>query len=236
MPHAMATVFASKGFIAPSSNNRNNATSSNLAHHTCFGGNALRNKTAGPPDKVTLFLGVLHQGSMKTVATAASYGDSLPAHKKYKSRKELEKEYYREWEKATLLTDEELERPMTPVTFLRFLPSWFRFYAIPGPVRFIFHIISQRLAVVFHKYHKWMVLQGAKFDAMLLKRAGAENAFPPIGLIMYRYHGRIAPWDNIRYRIALFRGVDKYIGRVKDSDSTNNMEGTSVGTGVTSDD
>lgn len=53
-----------------------------------------------------------------------------------RARQEIEQRYYEEWERLTLVPEEELTRPMTPSTFARFLPVWLRYHALPGPVRY----------------------------------------------------------------------------------------------------
>ncbi len=53
-----------------------------------------------------------------------------------RARQEIEKRYLEEWERLTLVPEEELTRPMTLSTFMRFLPTWFRYNALPGPVRY----------------------------------------------------------------------------------------------------
>ncbi len=53
-----------------------------------------------------------------------------------RTRQEIEQRYYEEWERLTLVPEEELTRPMTPSTFARFLPTWLRYNALPGPVRY----------------------------------------------------------------------------------------------------
>lgn len=54
-----------------------------------------------------------------------------------RNRQEIEAKYYKEWEELTLIPEEELNRKMTPLTFLKFLPMWFRFYGLPAPLRFL---------------------------------------------------------------------------------------------------
>ena len=54
-----------------------------------------------------------------------------------RTRQEIEQAYYEEWERLTLIPEEELNRPMTPSTFLKFLPMWLRYNALPGPVRYL---------------------------------------------------------------------------------------------------
>ena len=139
------------------------------------------------------------------ICSAFSADGAQPAYYKYKSRKDLEKEYYRDWEKATLLAEEEVNRPMTPITFLKFLPMWFRFYAVPGPIRFVFYLISRSISQKVHYIHRWLTLEGAKLDSALLKRAGAEKKFPSTQLVLLRYHRKISLLTNIKYRIALLK-------------------------------
>lgn len=54
-----------------------------------------------------------------------------------RSRQELEAEYYKEWERLTLIPEEELNRNMTVVSFLTFVPMWLRYNGIPGPLRYL---------------------------------------------------------------------------------------------------
>lgn len=54
-----------------------------------------------------------------------------------RSRQELEAEYYKEWERLTLVPEEELNRKMTFMSFITFLPVWLRYHGLPGPVRFL---------------------------------------------------------------------------------------------------
>ena len=77
-----------------------------------------------------------------------------------RSRRDIERDYYREWERTTLVADEELNRPMTLLTFVTFLPTWAKFYALPGPVRFVIYLVYRRLAAVGHVLHKRLVIEG----------------------------------------------------------------------------
>lgn len=54
-----------------------------------------------------------------------------------RSRQELEAEYYKEWERLTLVPEEELNRKMTFVSFVRFVPMWLRYHGLPGPLRYL---------------------------------------------------------------------------------------------------
>ena len=54
-----------------------------------------------------------------------------------RSRQELEAEYYKEWERLTLVPEEELNRKMTFISFIRFIPVWLRYHGLPGPLRFL---------------------------------------------------------------------------------------------------
>ena len=47
-----------------------------------------------------------------------------------RSRQALEQDYYREWEKTTVLAEEESKRKMTIWTLLAFLPSFVEFYVV----------------------------------------------------------------------------------------------------------
>lgn len=59
-----------------------------------------------------------------------------------RSRQKIEAEYYKEWERLTVVSEEELNRKMTVVTFLRFLPMWLRYHGLPGPLRYLlFHVM-----------------------------------------------------------------------------------------------
>lgn len=60
----------------------------------------------------------------------------------------------------TLISDEELNRRMTPLTFLAFLPMWFRYYGLPGPVRFLGYLVWKQMERLRHIIHKRLVLEG----------------------------------------------------------------------------
>jgi hypothetical protein len=124
----------------------------------------------------------------------------------YRSRQDIEREYYREWERTTLIAKEELDRPMTIMTFLTFLPTWFKFYGLPGPVRFIIYLLWQKAAGVGHKVHTKLVLQGVKLDSELIRRAKLPEGTLSRRLVMLRYHHRISIIENIKYRLALLQG------------------------------
>lgn len=63
-----------------------------------------------------------------------------------RNRQEIEARYYKEWEELTLIPEEELNRKMTPLTFIKFLPKWFRFYGLPAPLRFLLFRNSIKLS------------------------------------------------------------------------------------------
>jgi hypothetical protein len=50
---------------------------------------------------------------------------------------------------------------MTVLTFLAFLPTWFKFYAVPGPLRFAGYLLWGRVQAALHVVHRALVLQGA---------------------------------------------------------------------------
>lgn len=77
-----------------------------------------------------------------------------------RSRRDIEKDYYREWERTTLLAEEELNRPMTVLTFLAFLPTWMKFYALPGPLRFLCYLTWRKISAFGHSVHKQLVIAG----------------------------------------------------------------------------
>ena len=54
-----------------------------------------------------------------------------------RSSQELEAEYYKEWERLTLVPEEELNRKMTFMSFITFIPVWLRYHGLPGPLRFL---------------------------------------------------------------------------------------------------
>ncbi|KAI8109055.1 hypothetical protein M9435_005471 [Picochlorum sp. BPE23] len=73
---------------------------------------------------------------------ASSENDDGKIVSKIKSRQKIEAEYYKEWERLTVVSEEELNRKMTVVTFLRFLPMWLRYNGLPGPLRYLlFHVM-----------------------------------------------------------------------------------------------
>lgn len=77
-----------------------------------------------------------------------------------RSRRDIEKDYYQDWERTTLLAQEERDRPMTLFTFLAFLPAWLKFYALPGPLRFAAHLLWRYVLAALHQVHKRLVIQG----------------------------------------------------------------------------
>ena len=58
-----------------------------------------------------------------------THSSSVPAHRRQEA-------YYAEWERLTLVPEEELNRPMTVATFSKFVPTWLRYNALQGPVRY----------------------------------------------------------------------------------------------------
>ena len=124
----------------------------------------------------------------------------------HRSRQDIEREYYRDWERTTLVAKEELDRPMTIMTFLTFLPTWFKFYGLPGPVRFVISLLYRKAAAIGHKLHKKLVIQGAKVDRELIRKAKLPEGTLPRRLVMFRYHYRISAFENIKYRLALLQG------------------------------
>lgn len=123
-----------------------------------------------------------------------------------RSRQDIERDYYREWERTTLIAKEELDRPMTIFTFLAFLPTWFRFYGLPGPVRFVLYLIWQRVAAAGHKVHKKLVIEGAKVDRELINRSKLPENMLSRKMVLLRYHHRISALENIKFRVALLQG------------------------------
>ena len=124
-----------------------------------------------------------------------------------RSRRDIERDYYRDWERSTLIDEEELNRPMTIWTFMRFLPVWARFYALPGPLRYVLYLVWRQAAFVGLRIRKHFVLQGAKLDAHLMQRSGMPTNTFSRRLIMLRFHNRISPGENIKYRLGLVRGT-----------------------------
>jgi len=123
-----------------------------------------------------------------------------------RSRRDIENDYYRDWERTTLVAEEETNRPMTVFTFLAFLPSWMKFYALPGPLRFLCYLIWRQISAVGHSIHKQLVLQGAKLDTVLARRSGLGAAAIPRSIILARYHHRVSAIENIKFRLALLSG------------------------------
>ena len=71
----------------------------------------------------------------------------------------MEQDYYRQWEKTTLVAEQQPHQ-VTALTLLTFLPTWFKFYVVPGPVRFVWFGVWQRLLRVAYRVQKVLVLQG----------------------------------------------------------------------------
>lgn len=95
---------------------------------------------------------------------------------------------------------------MTIMTFLTFLPTWFKFYGLPGPVRFIIYLLWQKAAAIGHRIHKKLVLEGVKADSKLIRNAKLPEGTLSRRLVMLRYHHRISAIENIKYRLALLQG------------------------------
>ena len=123
-----------------------------------------------------------------------------------RSRQDIEKEYYREWERTTIVAKEDINRPMTLVTFLAFLPTWLKFYGLPGPVRFVVFLLWQRAAAAAHVIHRKLVIAGAKFDASILRRSKLPEGTLSRRIVLLRYHHRISTLENIKFRLAVLSG------------------------------
>ena len=95
---------------------------------------------------------------------------------------------------------------MTIMTFLTFLPTWFKFYGLPGPVRFIIYLLWQRAVAIGHKIHKKLVLEGAKLDRKLCQNGKLPEGTLSRRLVMLRYHHKISALENIKFRLALLQG------------------------------
>lgn len=100
------------------------------------------------------------------------------------------------------------------MTFLTFLPTWFKFFGLPGPIRFVIYLLWQKSTLYRHKVHKKLVLQGVKLDRELIRKAKLPEGTLPRRLVMFRYHYRISALENIKYRLALLRG-EVYRPKVK---------------------
>lgn len=141
-------------------------------------------------------------------APVAASGSSFsgPAYNKYRSRGDIEREYYQQWNEMTVVAEREGKRAMTAVTLLAFLPSWFKFYVIPGPIRYLLFLLARAAAHVLHCLRKHAVLAGAKLDAALLQRSGhpADTSLM-CKTALQRLHGTRGMLD-LRYRLRLLHG------------------------------
>ena len=95
---------------------------------------------------------------------------------------------------------------MTIFTFLAFLPTWFRFYGLPGPVRFVIYLLWKRIAKVAHAVHARLVIEGAKVDRELIMRSKLPENTLSRRMVLLRYHHRISAIENIKFRVALLQG------------------------------
>lgn len=84
----------------------------------------------------------------------------------------MEQDYYRQWEKTTLVAEQQPHQ-VTALTLLTFLPTWFKFYVVPGPVRFVWFGVWQRLLRVAYRVQKVLVLQGGLARGCWRRRAEA---------------------------------------------------------------
>jgi len=124
----------------------------------------------------------------------------------HRSRQEIENDYDRDWERTALLPDEILNRPMTVVTLLSCLPSWVRFCLFPGPIRFLFFRLSLQIGSILRVMHRQLVLQGAKLDAALARKASPPLTGSVTRVVLLRYHHKLSTIENIKFRLALLFG------------------------------
>jgi hypothetical protein len=59
-----------------------------------------------------------------------------------------------------VLSQADAERKMTPLTLLAFLAPWAWYYVVPGPVRFVWHLVSEIAAGVLYSLYKRLVIEG----------------------------------------------------------------------------
>ena len=84
-----------------------------------------------------------------------------------RSRQEIERAYFKEWEETTVLATQEGKREMTAMTLLSFLPPWFSFYAIPGPLRYLLHLVARAAGHVLYLLRKRTILKGGFAELQL---------------------------------------------------------------------
>ncbi len=74
----------------------------------------------------------------------------------------MEKEYYREWERTTALTENYTHRQRTLASTLASLPGLVQFYFVPGPVSFVWFWIWQAVLTVARQVQRRLVLLGER--------------------------------------------------------------------------
>ncbi len=69
-------------------------------------------------------------GGVSPLYRCALAASPVNLHATCRSRQDLEQDYYKEWAETTKMTEEEKQRPVTALTLLTFLPTWFKFYVV----------------------------------------------------------------------------------------------------------
>lgn len=107
-------------------------------------------------------------------------------------------------------------RDMTVLTALAFVPGWMKYFLVPLPIKYLIHLVwlSLRRRLLYPTQKKWVKVE-AKIDAYC-SRVGARRKGRELsgrdsysfGMVWARFHGRVSPWQDIRYRLRLLRSGD----------------------------
>lgn len=125
------------------------------------------------------------------VVAAAAFGRNKGAYKKYMSRQDLEVAYFKEWEETTVLAEQEGRRKMTLLTMLAFLPTFIKFYVVPGPIRYVWWLIWSVVREAGYQLRKKAVIAGAKLDVATMQRRGiTPSGYELRATALRRLHGK----------------------------------------------
>lgn len=105
-------------------------------HTPCSTALAVRTPRCDINDMISMYANTSRRVAVRGTRIGRSMGVRALAGDDGRSRQEVEAEYYKEWERLTLVPEEELNRKMTVGSFFKFIPLWIRYNALPGPVRY----------------------------------------------------------------------------------------------------
>ncbi|PRW59883.1 hypothetical protein C2E21_1370 [Chlorella sorokiniana] len=131
------------------------------------------------------------RGRQQRLSVAAvGFGSGNSLKNKYKSRQELEQDYFREWNDMSRAALQEGKQPMTPWTLLAALPRMIRYYVIPAPLRFLVFLVVYVAQLAAHRLRKLAVLTGAKLDVATMQRRGMAGSYRMRQTALRRLHGK----------------------------------------------